>query len=205
VLRAFSRFIWSSYERLHMSYEANTSLDEVPAPRVPDSPFGRLVDGLNGLGSMVIAAVMLLMCADVLMRNALNQPIDGVAEMVAASIIIIVFLQLPSTLRHGRMSRADLFLDPFLLSHPRAALRLRAFLSLFGVLACCVIAYATWPVAMRAWVNSEFLGVEGVFTFPTWPMRFVVVLGASLAALQYLLLLWQDLRHSASAPVRGDR
>ncbi len=188
-----------------MSFEIDTSLDEAPHADAQDSPFGHFVDGLNGLGSVVIAAVMLLMCADVLLRNALNQPIDGVAEMVAASIIVIVFVQLPSTLRHGRMSRADLFLDPLLLSHPRAALRLRAFLSLFGILACAVIAYATWPVAMRAWTNSEFLGVEGVFTFPTWPMRFVVVLGASLAALQYALLVWQDLRSSGSAPVRGDR
>jgi len=186
-----------------MSYEANTNLEEAPPPTAPGSPFGHLVDGLNGAGSLVIAAVMLLMCADVFMRNAFNQPIDGVAEMVAASIIIIVFLQLPSTLRHGRMSRADLFLDPFMISHPRAALRLRAVFSLFGVFACGVIAYATWPIAVRAWTNSEFLGIEGVFTFPTWPMRFVVVLGAALAALQYALLVWHDLRNSVQAPARG--
>lgn len=186
-----------------MSYEANTNLDEGPPPSAPSSPFGHLVDGLNGAGSLVIAAVMLLMCADVFMRNAFNQPIDGVAEMVAASIIIIVFLQLPSTLRHGRMSRADLFLDPFLLSHPRTALRLRALFSMVGIFACGLIAYATWPIAVRSWTNSEFLGIEGVFTFPTWPMRFVVVLGAGLAALQYALLAWHDLRSSAQAPSRG--
>lgn len=186
-----------------MNYEANTDLDEAPAPSAPSSPFGYLVDGLNGLGSLVIAAMMLLMCADVLMRNAFNKPIDGVSEMVAASIIIIVFLQLPSTLRHGRMSRADLFLDPFLSKRPRAGLRLRALFSMFGIFACGVIAYATWPIAVRSWVNSEFLGVEGVFTFPTWPMRFVVVLGAALAAIQYALLVWHDLRASGSTTNTG--
>lgn len=186
-----------------MSYEANTDLDEQPAPSAPSSPFGHLVDGLNGLGSLVIAAVMLLMCADVFMRNAFNQPIDGVAEMVAVSIIIIVFLQLPGTLRHGRMSRADLFLDPFQTRRPRAGLRLRAVFSLFGIFACGIIAYATWPIAVRSWVNSEFLGIEGVFTFPTWPMRFVVVLGAALAAIQYALLAWHDVRASANAPTTG--
>ncbi|MCU0941228.1 MAG: TRAP transporter small permease subunit, partial [Hydrogenophaga sp.] len=66
----------------------------------------------------------------------------------------------------------------------------------FGVFACAVIAYATWPLFQRAWTNSEFLGVEGVFTFPTWPMRLVVFVGASLAALQYALLVWHDLRNS---------
>ena len=186
-----------------MTYEANTDLEEAPAPSAPSSPFGHLVDGLNGLGSIVIGLVMLLMCADVFLRNAFNKPIDGVAELVAASIIVIVFLQLPGTLRHGRMSRADLFLDPFMVKRPRAGLRLRALFSLFGIFACGVIAYATWPLATRAWANSEFLGVEGVFTFPTWPMRFVVVLGAALAAIQYALLVWHDLRASASAPSHG--
>ena len=60
-----------------------------------------------------------------------------------------------------------------------------------------------WPLATRAWANSEFLGVEGVFTFPTWPMRYVVVLGAALAAVQYALLAWHDLRASGSAPTDG--
>lgn len=187
-----------------MSYEANTDLDKAPAASAPTSAFGHLVDGLNGLGSIVIGLVMLLMCADVFLRNAFNKPIDGVAELVAASIIVIVFLQLPGTLRHGRMSRADLFLDPFMVRRPRAGLRLRALFSVAGIFACGVIAYATWPIAARAWTNSEFLGVEGVFTFPTWPMRFVVVLGAALAALQYALLVWHDLRASGSAAAHGD-
>jgi TRAP-type C4-dicarboxylate transport system permease small subunit len=179
-----------------MSYESNVDLDASQPYRgtAPTSAFGRLVDGLNAGGSLLIAAVMLLMCADVLMRNLLNHPIDGVAELVAASIVVIVFLQLPSTLRHGRMSRADLFIDPFLQRRPAAGRRLRALYSAAGVFACGLIAYASWPPFMRAWTNNEFLGIEGVFTFPTWPMRAVVILGSVLAAVQYLLLVIQDLR-----------
>ena len=149
-----------------MSYEANTDLEAAPASAAPSSLFGRLVDGLNAAGSVVIGLVMLLMCADVLLRNLINHPLDGVAELVATSIVVIVFLQLPATLRHGRMSRADLFI------------------------------YATWPLLARAWDDIEFFGVEGVFTFPTWPMRAVVLLGAVLAALQYVLLTVQDWRES---------
>ena len=179
-----------------MSYETNVDLEAAPAApdAAPQSPFGMLIDGLNAIGSLLIGAVMLLMCADVLLRNLVNKPIDGVAEMVAASIVVIVFLQLPSTLRHGRMSRADLFIDPFVQRRPLAGRRLRALYSLAGVFACGLIAYTSAPPLWRAWTNSEFLGIEGVFTFPTWPMRGVVVLGAVLAALQYLLLAWQDWR-----------
>ena len=133
-----------------MSYEANTDLEGGPPPAAaPTSAFGRLIDGLNAFGSIVIGLVMVLMVVDVLMRNLLNHPIDGVAELVATSIVVIVFLQLPATLRHGRMSRADLFIDPFLLMRPRAGLRLRALFSLFGIFACGIIAYATWPIAVR--------------------------------------------------------
>lgn len=180
-----------------MSYEANTDFESAPRAPAPDSVFGRLIDALNAGGSVLIAVVMLLMCADVLLRNVANRPIDGVAELVATSIVIIVFLQLPATLRHGRMSRADLFIDPFIVRRPRAGKRLRALFSLAGVFACMVIAYASWKPLVRAWVDSEYLGVEGVFTFPIWPMRVIVVSGAVLAAVQYLLLVVQDLKESA--------
>ncbi len=136
---------------------------------------------------------MLLMCADVALRNALNKPIDGVAELVATSIIVIVFLQLPATLRHGRMARADLFIDPFIQRRPKPGRALRALFSLVGTAACGVLAWASWPMLSRAWEDQEFFGIEGVFTFPVWPMRAVVVLGASLAAVQYLLLALEDL------------
>lgn len=176
-----------------MSYEANVDLENpAPAPVVPSSPFGHVIDGLNAVGSLLIALVMLMMCADVVMRNLANRPIDGVAEMVAMSIVVIVFLQLPATLRHGRMSRADLFIDPFLYRRPAAGRRLRGAYMLAGIFACGVIAYASWPPLVRAWNQNEFLGIEGVFTFPMWPMRAVVVTGSVLAAVQYALLAWRD-------------
>lgn len=180
-----------------MSYETPTDLDAAPSSAAATSPFGRVVDGLNALGSAVIGLVMLLMCADVLLRNMANRPIDGVAELVATSIIVIVFLQLPATLRHGRMSSADLFIEPFIAHRPRAGRRLRAAFSLAGVFACAVIAYATWPMLGQAWRGDEFLGIEGIFTFPIWPMRVVVMLGASLATIQYALLAAQDWREAS--------
>ncbi len=180
-----------------MSYELATDLENAPAATQPKtSAFGRLISWLNAAGSIVIGAVMVLMCADVVLRNIANLPIDGVAELVATSIIVIVFLQLPATVREGRMSRADLFIDPLLQRRPRAGRRLRAVFSLAGVFACGVITYASWPSLVRSFEEAEFLGVQGVFTFPLWPMRAVVVMGAALAAVQYLLLAIRDFRES---------
>ncbi len=181
-----------------MSYETSTDPDAAnAAPARPDSWFGRAIDGLNAIGSVLIGVVMLMICADVARRNFLNQPIDGVTELVSVSIIMIVFLQLPATLRHGRMSRADLFLDPFLRRRPVGGRWLRGFYSLLGVFACGVIAYASWPGFVNAWTSNDFFGVQGVFTFPVWPMRGVVVLGAALACVQYALLVVEDWHDAA--------
>ena len=177
-----------------MSYELTTDLDKATADAPAPSAFGRLIGALNAAGSLVIGAVMVLMCTDVLLRNAVNLPIGGVAELVATSIIVIVFLQLPATVREGRMSRADLFIDPLLQRRPRVGRRLRGLFSVAGIFACAVIAFASWPPLMRSFTEAEFLGVQGVFTFPLWPMRAVVVLGSTLAALQYLLLALADFK-----------
>jgi TRAP-type mannitol/chloroaromatic compound transport system permease small subunit len=176
-----------------MSYESDTDLNAA-AYAPPSNAFGRFVDGLNGLGSMLIFAVMLLICADVLMRNVFNAPIHGVAELVGTSVVVIVFLQLASTLRHRRMSKADIFIDGYRVRRPCGGSFLNAFFQACGVLACGIIVWATWPVLASAWTENEYFGVQGVFTAPTWPVKAAVVLGAAVTALQYLLLMQRDLR-----------
>lgn len=150
--------------------------------------FGVAVEALNAAGSLLILAAMLLMCADVFMRDLANRPINGVAEMVAASIIVIVFLQLPSTVRHRRMVQADLFIDGFARRHPGPGNLLLAVYHWLGVTMMAVVFYATLPIFRRAWVNDEFFGVQGMFMAPSWPIQFVVLLGTVFAGLQYLIL-----------------
>ncbi|MFO1352190.1 MAG: TRAP transporter small permease subunit [Gammaproteobacteria bacterium] len=115
------------------------------------------------------------------------------------SIVAIVFLQLPSTLRHGRMARADIFIDGFVERRPRAGHGLQALFHGLGAILCGVIIHATWPVFAKAWGNEEFIGVEGVFTAPTWPLRLIVLIGAAFTALQYLALAAQHLGEAHAA------
>jgi TRAP-type mannitol/chloroaromatic compound transport system permease small subunit len=170
-----------------MSYERDADLESQAQGGPPASPFGRLVDGLNGAGSALIFAIMLLVVADVLARDLFSRPIDGVAELVAMSIVAIVFLQLGSTLRHGRMSRADLFIDGFRLRRPRAGSALQALFDLCGVAVCAIVGWASWPLLVKAWNGGEYVGIEGVFTAPTWPVKAIVVAGCAVTAIQYLL------------------
>lgn len=170
---------------------ADPDLQAIEAESKPDrrdSIFGYLVDGMNSIGSLIIFAIMLLICADVLSRDLWNKPIAGVPELVGQSIIAIVFLQLASTLRHGRMSRAEIFIDGFREKRPRAGALLQAFFDACGVFVCLVIIYASWPRLVQAWTKNEFLGVEGVFTAPIWPVSLVVLLGAIATCLQFILI-----------------
>lgn len=164
-----------------------------------NSFFGYLVDGLNAAGSLLIFAIMALICADVLSRNLFNQPIDGVAEMVAASIVMIVFLQLASTLRHGRLAQADIFIYGFTVSFPRIGRSLTTLYYLAGAAMLGVVYQGTVPVLMRAIDRNQFFGVEGVFTFPVWPIRTVVVFCAAVTVLQFLVLAARE----AICVVRG--
>lgn len=181
-----------------MSEAVPPALDGASRRAVPNTAFGWLVDGLNGAGSLLIGAIMLLICADVLARNLVNQPIHGVSELVGLAIIAIVFLQLGSTLRHGRMSRAELFIDGFRLRHPRAGALLQLLFDLAGVAVCSILFYATWPKFDQAWSNSEFIGIQGVFTAPTWPVRLIVLIGLGVTAIQYLVIAVRDARSAVS-------
>jgi TRAP-type mannitol/chloroaromatic compound transport system permease small subunit len=110
------------------------------------------------------------------------------------AIVVIVFLSLASTLRHGRMSRADLFIDGFIMRQPGAGRILDAAFLLAGAAVCAIIAWATWPALLRAWERNDFVGTEGVFTVPTWPLRFAVIAGTVIAGMQYLVLVVDRIR-----------
>lgn len=157
-----------------------------------NSLFGYLVDGLNAIGSLLIFAIMAMIVIDVLSRNLFNLPIAGVAELVAASIVMIVFLQLPGTLRHNRMAQADIFIAGFTEKHPR-----------LGHLVQCVFFWRGLHALYRLYRHVAHLptrlgaqpvhGRGGVFTFPVWPIRFVIISCAAITVAQYLLLSLQSL------------
>jgi len=170
-------------------------------PTQRQSWFGALTDGLNAIGSVLIFAIMALICADVLARNILNQPIKGVAELVAASIVMIVFFQLASALRHGRMAQADIFIAGFTRKHPRLGHGLKTLFFLAGAIMLAIVFDGTLPVYLNAVERNLFMGVEGVFTFPIWPIRLVVLICAAVTVLQYLLLALTEIRCVIHPPV----
>ncbi len=146
-----------------------------------------LTDAADALGATLICLIMVLMCFDVALRNLADRPMPGVADIVSSTIVATVFLGLPNAIRNGRLTRAELFFNPFCSAFPKAARLLETLFMLAGAAACLAIAFWTWPRLQKAWTSSEFVGIVGIMTFPSWPVRAVVFGGAMLGALQYIV------------------
>ncbi|MEM1288330.1 MAG: TRAP transporter large permease subunit [Pseudomonadota bacterium] len=154
----------------------------------------RVTGLVSGAASLWIFALMTLICADILSRNLLNDPIQGVAEIVANSIVAIVFLQAAHTLMSGRMTRTDLFIGSLEESYPFAAAAIRTLFHLAGIFVFAVIAQGTWPALVDAWVEDEFFGAQGVFTAPVWPIKACVFGGSLLTAVAFGVQLLKDIK-----------
>jgi TRAP-type mannitol/chloroaromatic compound transport system permease small subunit len=160
--------------------------------------FHRLGRGLNALGTLWIVALMLLINADVIGRNLLAAPVRGVTELVALSIVGIVFLQLADTLHSGRFTRADVLLDRLKRTRPVAAARLQAAFHMCGAVLMAVILWAAWRPLVESIQIREYVGAIGDFTAPVWPVRLVMLIGLMATLITFLLLALADLRRAQS-------
>jgi TRAP-type C4-dicarboxylate transport system permease small subunit len=140
--------------------------------------------GLNAIGSVWVAAITVLVCADILGRLLFRFPLVGVPEIVKVSIVAIVWLQIPHTLKTGGHLRSDVVLR-FLSGRSRAVVDVFAYL--LGALIFGLLVYSGWDTMIQAWEMGEFEG-ELPVRVPTYPLRSIVLLGAGLTALQFLLM-----------------
>ena len=142
---------------------------------------------------MVMAAawafvLTFIILADIVGRNLFNYPVPGVREIVANSIVMIVFLQAGYAIRSRAMLRAD-----FLLAHvPRPVRRVLLALSyLAGAGFFAIIFAGGWDMALHSWSAGEYEG-EGALRVPSWPTRFMILVGSALACLNYLVMAYLD-------------
>ncbi len=142
---------------------------------------------------MIVAAawafgLSFLVLGNIIGRFVFDSPIYGTAEMVAASIVIIVFLQAGYAIRSRAMLRAD-----FLVIHlPDIVQRiLLAFGYLLGAAFFLMIITGGWEESILAYVEGEYEG-EGALRVPSWPARWTVLIGSALAMINYLVMAYID-------------
>lgn len=142
----------------------------------------RLLDGvvisLNALGTVLIIIMMGLICADVVGRNLLNSSLPGVVELTELGIVSIVFLQISDALRNGRLMRSDGLLKKVEKRLPRMGHLVNAVFDGTGAVLFYFIADRGFARFFEAWKGNYYIGNQGAFTAPTWPMELAVALGA---------------------------
>ena len=159
----------------------------------------KAVTSLNALGTLIIMALMVLICSDVVSRNAFGHSLPGVIELAELGIVSIVFLQLADTLKSGKLMRSDALIRKLAQTYPRVALGLNLLFDTTGAFLFYFIANGAIDRFFKAWSGNFYIGNLGSFTAPTWPMELCVALGSSLMC---LLFATQALKEGA-ALLRG--
>lgn len=149
----------------------------------------------------MIGVLMVIICSDVVARNLMGASLPMVSELGALALVMIVYLQLATTIRHDRLARTDLFLTGYAARHPRGGALLVALFDLIGAAALGVIAWATLSIVGRDIASVEYIGVTGVMTLPTWPFRVVIVIGMVASTVQFLLQAIRGLQIAARKEV----
>ena len=169
------------------------------------SGFDRLLSALNGIGTLWILVLLILLNADVAGRNLFFAPIDGVFEIVEITIVAIVFLQLGDATRLGRLTRSDGFFGLILKRRPRIGHIMGAVFDLLGALFMFFILYGSWPNFVEAWEGNYFAGNEGVFTAPTWPVKLIIVIGCVVTLILFIGFAWRHVRAFSNLRAGGEQ
>ena len=123
-------------------------------------------------------------------RVLFNSPLKGTPEMVSISIVMICFLQAGYAVRSGSMISVDVFLIHM---PPRVQSFIIGLGALLGVFFFGLVCWGAIDPAIHSWNMGEYEG-EGALRVPSWPARFIVVLGTGLAALFYFFQAIENLR-----------
>jgi len=163
--------------------------------------WGRAVDGLAALGTVMILVLMAMIACDVVARNLMGASLPLISELGALTLVMIVYLQLGTTIRNNRLARTDFFFALMDGRSPRLSAFVSGFWDLFGIAVCAGIAWSTWGILAKDFGHGEYIGVTGVVTLQTWPFRALILLGAAVAAAQFAI---QAARSFATAAGRQE-
>lgn len=148
----------------------------------------------NAVASGWIFILMILISVDILLRFIFNAPLSGTTEIVEISIVTILYLQLAHTLKVGRVTRSDALYGRILRKWPPIGNILGILFHLAGVGLMVAIVLGGWPKWLQAYHGGHFVGNTGVFTFPEWPQRLVLVVGCAMLGIQFALMAVDNIR-----------
>ncbi|HXJ08039.1 MAG TPA: TRAP transporter small permease [Burkholderiales bacterium] len=132
-----------------------------------EAGYGRALEALALLGALLILAMTLMICADVLLRNV--RVIPGVAglewanEISEGMLYLITLLTAPWLLRRGQHIRVDIVLRAV---PPRLGWGLEWAADLLGFACCALIAYYGVRAALASYLAGS-VSIKALVT-PEW-------------------------------------
>lgn len=167
----------------------------------------RLDDGFNfllaAISSAWIFAIMILICADILMRNLFNAPISWAVEFIALSVPATVLLLMPNAVSERRLVRAELAIIPLEKHRPRVAAVFNLTFMLIGAFLFLKILVWAWPDFIKAYESGEFAGAQGAYMIPVWPFKLALIVGAGFALVQLIKLVARNFLTIVNPPPRA--
>ncbi len=125
--------------------------------------FGRLFDALAGLAALMLLAMVIVVTADIVLRNFAGSAFVWANEVSEYALYLMTLLTAPWLLRRGRHVRLDLLLT---MLPARAAWLLEALGDLLGFAVCIVL--IRYGAAMT--IDSWRIGAITIknLVFPEW-------------------------------------
>jgi TRAP-type mannitol/chloroaromatic compound transport system permease small subunit len=157
-------------------------------PWRPRFSFGYIISVMNSIGTAWVFVLLVIINLDIGGRALFNHPIRGVPEIVALSIVACVFLQIAHTLKVGRLTRSDLLLSRLESRHPGLKHFLEGVYYLIGACLMAILLNASIPLFTKAWRIDEYVGAQGDFMAPVWPVKLIILIGCAAGAVQFLLM-----------------
>ena len=164
------------------------------------------IDKLNGwtnlanraLGIAAAAIILFMMCLttmDVVLRYVFNSPLPGVYELQEFMLVGVVFL----ALAYIQSLKGHIYVD--LLTN-RFSERGQAVLGILSnSVSLLIFALITWQGGLRAWtavVSGQRR--EGLISYPLWPAKWILAIGAGFFCLRLALDIVMDFRKLRTRP-----
>ena len=162
------------------------------------SLFGRLLEVLAAIGCALVFLMMLVICADVLLRNvALVPSMRGLGwanDLTEASLYLTTMLAAPWLLRRGQHIRVDIVLRAI----PKRAAWYCEWIADFLALACCLVMVAYGTRMAWASFKSGAMTIKTMIT-PEWWLLAPLPVAFLLLAVEVLFRM-RRLLHAERGP-----
>ncbi len=153
---------------------------------------------LSTISAFWVLLLAVIYLYDIVGREAFDSPFLGTHEIVGNSIVGILFLELPSSIKRGAMLRTTMVFDAV---SDQARRVIDCLSYALGVALFLAIIVGGWDNMIVSWKLLEIEGA-GAFEVPIYPVRTLIIVFSAICALVFSQLFYLTLTGKLT-PKRG--